>query len=92
MKLLWLSFLAWLFAFLRIKCNNPRLPPGTASMAPKVVRDRLERIHCVKYKFHLGPCESVIKDFSKRRNFAKPGSVISGDPEEVIEREETESW
>jgi hypothetical protein len=89
---LWLSFLAWLFTFLRIRCNKPRLPPGTASMSPKVVRDRLERIHCTRFKHHLGPCEASITDRSKRRNFARSGSIIEGDPDEVVEHEETETW
>lgn len=53
-----LSFLAFVCAVLRIKCNKPRLPSGTASMAPKVVRERLEHLHCERWKYHPGKCEA----------------------------------
>jgi hypothetical protein len=59
--------MAWIYSFLffmctvfRIRCNKPRLPPGTASMSPFVIRERLERLHCERYRYHQGRCEAKL--------------------------------
>jgi hypothetical protein len=54
----WEAILASVFAFFKVRCGKPRLPPGTASMAPQVVRERLEHLYCEKFKHHVGPCEA----------------------------------
>ncbi len=56
------SVLAFFCAVFHIRCNRPRLPTGTASMAPRVIRDRLEHLHCEKFRYHKGRCEA--KHFS----------------------------
>lgn len=52
------SILAFFCVIFRIPCNKPRLPSGTASMSPFVVRERLERLHCERFRYHQGPCEA----------------------------------
>jgi len=54
----WRSMLGFVCALLKIRCNRPRLRAGTASMAPKMVRDRLEHLSCEKFKYHQGSCET----------------------------------
>lgn len=56
------AFLEFVCAFLRIRCDKPRLPPGTASMAPQVIRDRFEHLYCEKFRYHQGLCAA--KKFS----------------------------
>ncbi len=59
--------MAWVYSFLffvctifRIKCGKPRLRPGTASMSPQVIRDRLEHLYCERWKYHPGRCEAKL--------------------------------
>jgi hypothetical protein len=49
------SFLVFWCAVFHVKCNRPRLPSVTASMTPQIIRDRLEHLHCEKWRYHPGP-------------------------------------